>query len=193
MLADDQGTGEGPSLAGDQEPRQAGQRLCASITATGTGHVHTVTEADGGGATITGPWAPPGTGEGGTVATSYLSSSDGQEDARDRQHVTAVHAGHVTLLGQEQKAAWILITERTQIGHGTLFQKGHFQAFVLQVSKKKPSKISVSVPWDVSRLGQKKGPVPAGPVAQSIPTSLRSTGPKILTSLEEILRSKCDA
>lgn len=138
LLADDRGTGKCPSLAaeaaaGDQEPRQAGERLCASARGTGTGDAHNVTKADRrrrDRRVTGGSWH-----EGSQAAATYLSSGDGQEGAHDRQHFAAVRVSHVPFLGQEEKATWILITERTQMCHDTLFQEGHFQAFVLKFLK----------------------------------------------------------
>lgn len=83
-------------------------------------------------------------GEGSGAAASYLSSSDGQEGAHARQHFAAVQVGHVTFLRQKQKTTGILITERTQIGHDTLFQAGQIPVFVLNVPKKNQQDFAAS-------------------------------------------------
>lgn len=169
LLADCQEAGKRPLTCSGQivplidlEQRQAG-KLCA--------HRHGVTvtpktraKAEG---AMTAPcllkkprkWSGAG----------YLSSGNRQQGVHDRQHFTDVHVRQLAFLRQQQKAARILITGRTQRSHDTSCQEGDFQAFYL---KREPSKFSVSVLWHVRGLSQNRVRVPVGSVPLSIHKSL---------------------
>lgn len=71
----------------------------------------------------------------------YLSSGNRQQGVHDRQHFADVHVCQLAFLRQQQKAARILITGRTQMSHDTPCQEGIFK---LSTSKENPASFSVS-------------------------------------------------